>query len=378
MFALPVLASIVAAAIPDYPAAAVELDSAIAQSYAYPDKLPGGVLPQSAVLIRERGEVTDRKSLLRYAEHRIQSLADHHAITGASFKDSWAVVPTYADLWIVPRGNRYFIDSVRTGSPAERAGIRRGEWLASVDGMPTDLAVAAYWNAIGLAVTPRRAAYGARLLAAGRRDRDRSLGIGGNDGRTRTVALISLYREPAGIVSPVSASVQGGRVVLRMNNSLGDSATISAFDDAMAKVRPQQRVTIDLRDTPSGGNSSVARAIMGWFVTRPTSFQIHNRPVEQRETGIARQWIEQVLPRSGKRHRPLPDVLVGRWTGSMGEGIAIGFDAMGARVMGGPMAGLNGSVEDIQLGDTGLTVKLPTERLSTVAGQPREDFRPLP
>jgi hypothetical protein len=35
-------------------------------------------------------------------------------------------------------------------------------------------------------------------------------------------------------------------------------------------------------------------------------------------------------------------------------------------------------VEDIELGDTGVTIKLPTERLMTVTGQPREDFVPEP
>ena len=376
--ALALLAGVAAAGATDYPAAAIELDQTIEQAYAYPEKLPGGVLPQSPVLAREKAEAKDGKSLLRYAEDRMQSLADHHAITGASFKDSWAVVPTYADLWIVPQGGKYRIDAVRAGSPAERAGIKRGEWLASVNGVAVDQAVAAYWSTIGLDVTPRRAGYGARVIAAGRRDRDRSLGIMGVDGQVRTVALVSLYHEQHQDLPPVTSSTEGGRTVIRINNSLGDSATIAAFDQAMAGVRAQQAVTIDLRDTPSGGNSSVARAIMGWFVTKATSFQIHNRPVEQRETGIARQWIEQVLPRAGKLHRSLPEILVGRWTGSMGEGIAIGFDAMGARVRGGPMAGLNGSVEDVQLGNSDLSVKLPTERLSTVAGQPREEFQPRP
>lgn len=60
----------------------------------------------------------------------------------------------------------------------------------------------------------------------------------------------------------------------------------------------------------------------------------------------------------------------------MGEGLAIGFAALGAEVRGGPMAGLNGSVEDLGVGDTKLILKLPTERLMTTTYQPREDFRP--
>ena len=117
---------------------------------------------------------------------------------------------------------------------------------------------------------------------------------------------------------------------------------------------------------------------MGWFVDRPRPYQVHNLPAEARETGIPRQWIEQVLPRPGKRHRGPVDVLVGRWTGSMGEGLAIGLDSLGARVSGGPMAGLLGAIYDHPLAHSGLVLKLPTERLIAVDGTPREDFRPRP
>ncbi|WP_287011748.1 hypothetical protein [Brevundimonas sp.] len=65
-------------------------------------------------------------------------------------------------------------------------------------------------------------------------------------------------------------------------------------------------------------------------------------------------------------------------TGSMGEGLAVGLDALGARVTGCPMAGLLGAIYDLPLERSGLTSKLPAERLSTVSGVPREAFRCAP
>lgn len=144
----------------------------------------------------------------------------------------------------------------------------------------------------------------------------------------------------------------------------------------MAQARAGQRIEIDLTDTPSGGNTDVARAIMGWFVKRPTAYQVHNLPREARRNGIGRQWVEQVLPRAGKFHAGPVTVSVGRWTGSMGEGLAIGFDAIGARVVGGRMAGLLGAIYDYRLETSGLVIKLPTERLTAVDGTPREEFVP--
>jgi carboxyl-terminal processing protease len=60
----------------------------------------------------------------------------------------------------------------------------------------------------------------------------------------------------------------------------------------------------------------------------------------------------------------------------MGEGMAIGFHAIGARVVGTRMAGLLGAIYDHRLEHSGLVLKLPTERLMHVDGTPREVFVP--
>lgn len=320
-------------------------------------------------------QVSDRRSLLRYAERVLLTLSDHHAITGSSLADSWAVVPSYADLWIVENEGVYTVDAVRSGSPAQEAGIRQGNRVVSVDGVSIKDAVSAFWADLGLPVTSERAAFAARVLAAGRRDRPRRIGVQG-DGATRFLELTSLYSTPREERPPVTVTEYQANLTIRINDSLGETATIAAFDAAMAGARVGQPVVIDLRDTPGGGNTTVARAILGWFVDRPQSYQVHDLPVEQRTTGIPRQWVEQVLPRTGKHHAGPVRLLVGRWTGSMGEGLAIGFDAIGAEVSGHRMAGLLGAIEDHRLEHSGLVLKLPTERLMHVDGTPREQFVP--
>lgn len=356
---------------------ALSIEPLINSQYAYLDRLPGGVMPMSPVLRAEAEAVSDRRSLLHYAEHAIATLADHHAITGGSFADSWGLVPSYSDLWIEPEGGVWRITAVRDGSPAALAGIHSGDALTAVGDLPTGRAVDDFWSGLGLQAEGKRAGYAARVLSAGRRDRPRDLTVRGHDGVERRLSLPNLYGDQPGR-PPVTVGEAGGDLVIRFNDSLGDSGTIAAFDAAMAGARPEQRVVLDLTDTASGGNTSVARAVMGWFVDAPTAYQIHNLPAEERETGVPRQWIEQVLPRPGKRHRGPVAVRVGRWTGSMGEGLAIGMDALGAEVSGGPMAGLLGAVYDHQLANSGLVIKLPTERLYAVDGTPREAFVPRP
>lgn len=379
LIALGVALCLGAASAPNrYAEAARELDAAIARNYAYLDKLPGGQIPQSDVLTNERLAVNDARKLLVYAEKRIASLADHHAITGSSFADSWALVPTYADLWIAEREGRFVVDAVRADSPAKHAGITEGDIVLAVDGIPFPQAVSKFWEDLGLSQTQVRAEYAARVLVAGRRDRTRRISVQNAKGRVSELVLPSLYAQDSPTLPPLTVCHNDRATVIRFNNSLGDLAAIDAFDQAMRAIPLGNSLILDFRDTPSGGNTAVARGIMGWFVGAPHAYQIHNRPAEERETGIARQWIEQVLPREGMYRSSLPTVLVGRWTGSMGEGLAIGFASLGAHVRGSPMAGLKGSIEDLQVGQTDLFIKLPTERLLTTRGQPREEFVPEP
>lgn len=347
---------------------AQSIEGLVNANYAYLDRFPGGVMPMSDALTAEAAAVHDRNSLLLYAEHALTALADHHAITGSSFRDSWAVTPSYSDLWVEKRGDAWRITAVREGSPAEAAGIRAGQTLDAVGDVPTTRAVAAFWSVLGLEPGGDRDGYAARVLAAGRRDRPRDLTVSG-----RRLSVPNLYADRADR-PPVSVREDGGTLVIRFNDSLGDSDAIAAFDAAMAGARRGQPILIDLTDTASGGNTSVARAVMGWFVTEPRGYQIHNLPAEERETGVPRQWIEQVLPRPGKHHDGPVTVRAGRWTGSMGEGLTIGLAAIGARTEGGPMAGLLGAIYDFRLERSGMVIKFPAERLYAVDGAPREAF----
>ncbi|MEO8280301.1 MAG: hypothetical protein ABI564_11470 [Ideonella sp.] len=266
---------------------------------------------------------------------------------------------------------------MRTASPAAAAGIVKGDRLTAIGDVPVAEAVAQYWAALGLTVVGDRGQVGARVLAAGRRNRPRDLTIA-HAGTERRLSLASLYASEPDLAPVTIATQRRGIHAVLINNSLGDLATIAAFDTAMASIPDRAAVMIDLTNTPSGGNTSVARAMMGWFVKAAAAYQVHSLPSEMRETGIARQWIEQVLPRAGKFHPGPVSIRVGRWTGSMGEGLAIGFNTIGGKVCGGPMAQLRGAVYDFALPSSGIVVKFAAERLNTTKGLARERFEPPP
>jgi len=360
----------------DFAADARSIETIVNEQYAYLDRFPGGRMPMTDKLRAEANAVSTARELVRYSERALALLADHHAITGSSTKESWAVVPSYSDLWVERQGGDYVVEQVRADTPASQAGIQAGDRLVSVNGVPFAMAVANFWADLGTTGGADRDAYAARVLAAGRRDRPRQLTIQTGKAAPRTLTLPNLYYRNLLDRPLISASEKGQELVVQIHDSLGNEATIQGFDRVMERAKPGQPIVIDLTDTPSGGNTTVARGIMGWFVSKPTFYQMHRLPAEERESGIARQWVEQVLPRAGKHHSGPVTVRVGRWTGSMGEGLAIGFDAIGARVEGSAMAGLLGAIYDHRLERSGQMIKIPTERLYAVDGTPREGFVP--
>jgi hypothetical protein len=354
---------------------ALGLEAQINAVYAYPERLPGGRFQLTPTLRSEAEQVGDRRSLLTFAERALTLLADHHAITGASFSDSWAVVPSHADVWIEPVDGEFRITAVRSGSPAAEAGIAPGMSLLAVDSVPIAAAVSAFWSDLGADPQAQDGAFAARVLAAGRRNAERVLLVRDAEGNGREHRLPNLY-QIRNDLPPVSTASEGGALVITFNDSLGDSDTVAAFDAAMAAATPGQRIVLDLTNTPSGGNTTIARAVMGWFTARPMPYQMHFLPGEERETGIARQWAEYVQPRAGKHHGGPVEVRVGRWTGSMGEGLALGMSELDACVSGEVMAGLLGAIYDHPVGQSDVIVKLPTERLQSIGGLAREAFVP--
>ena len=174
----------------------------------------------------------------------------------------------------------------------------------------------------------------------------------------------------------VAERLAGGAGYVRFNNSLDEVETVRAFDDALEELRDAPALIIDLRDTPSGGNTTVARGILGRLTADKRVYQMHALPMEARAYGIERSWAEFVSPRGPFAYDGEVFVLVGRWTGSMGEGMTLGLDAMGATVIGGPMARLLGATSSYQLGEVDAWVSLPTERLYHPDGTAREAFVP--
>lgn len=330
------------------------------------------------VRARYRPRAVQAKSMSAFIGHledALEELYDHHAHLGVNTAASPRLVPSGADLWAAWRGGQPVITNVRDGSGAARAGLQPGMTIVSIGGRPTKDVVAERLPATLTAPDPDAKAWALRAALAGRHDRPVRLTVR-HEGRNETFAFSPAA--PDRPAAPLTTRVLDGNVgYIRIHDALDDTSTIAAFDAALNQLRGTRGLVLDLRDTPGGGNTTVARALMSRLVSEERPYQRHELPSEERRYGVRRAWVEHVLPGGPFTYRAPVAVLVGRWTGSMGEGLATGLDGLGrATVVGTPMAGLRGALHERVLPNTGIAVRLPAERLFHIDGTPRASFRP--
>ncbi|HET9622942.1 MAG TPA: S41 family peptidase [Kofleriaceae bacterium] len=319
-------------------------------------------------LARARAATT-RDQWIGVLEDVLGELYDHHVSLGTNTAASPRLVPTGADMWGEVVGERALITEIRRGTAAERAGLRAGMVVTAIGGRPIADAIAARRPAVTGRDDPEAASWAFRVLLAGTHDQPRRLTACAAPDACHDYTLDAPELADAG--QPVTSRLIGDRGYIRIENSLGDSDTVAAFDAALQALAPARVVILDLRNTPSGGSTEVAEPILGRFVDVPRDYQRIFVPGHDRAP-----WNKAVAPRAPLDARPLI-VLVDHWTGSMGEGMAIGLAAMKrATVIGTRMAGLRGGIAEVTLPRSGITVRFQNEQLFHIDGTPRERWVP--
>jgi len=322
-------------------------------------------------------KVTSKNGLITLLEKANNELYNGHLTLNVNLNSSNRIVPTGADMWAEPERGGFVIRNVRAGYNADRAGIRPGMIVVAVDGRPCEAAVRSFLPRSTTHYTRAMREYAINMLLAGRHDERRRIAV--------VFHGVERNFEPDLVPDRVDIANRSlidvarlGRAIgyIKIDNSLGSTALIAAFDRAIDRFRDTRGLIIDLTDTPSGGNTPVARAILGHFVHAAMPYQAIEYPDEERLYGVRRVQLDLVFPR-GRRYDRRVAVLVNPWTGSVGEALAIGFAAATTdRVIGTKMAGLLGAICTYVTPHAGIGFAVPCQRTLTVDGRPREDFTP--
>ncbi|MCU0251223.1 MAG: S41 family peptidase [Vicinamibacterales bacterium] len=341
----------------------------VGESYAYFDLKATDWARVCAHHAPQAAAATRRSEYVAVLERALAELYDAHAHLGTHTPRSFRLVPSQTDLFARWQDGKAIIAAVRAGSGAEAAGLRPGMEVMALNGESIQAAVQPIEPEFLSRDDASARDWALQVALAGRHDQAVTRLLARVDDGRRLFEFVPHYPEPG---STLSSRAIGGVGHLRIHDALGQQALVQAFDQALAELQDTRALVIDLRDTPSGGNSAVARGIMGRLVTRMLPYQRHELVSEFRENGVRRVWAEYVAPRGTPCLKPLV-VLVGRWTGSMGEGLAIGLHATrGAAVLGQPMAQLLGAIGQKVLPHSSIVVRVPVEKLFHVDGTPRE------
>ena len=317
--------------------------------------------------------VRTKGGFIQLLEQVINEFHNGHVSLNVNLASSNRIVPSGSDMLVSKSGKSYRITDLRKGFPAEMSGLMIGMEVVKFNGQPIDKQLTDFLPKYTKVYNVRMYKYALEMLFAGRHDQERAITV--SDKGTEKTFFPDRQRRPEESGGLLDYKIlKGNTGYIKFNNSLGTDDLIPAFDLILDSLFQTNALILDLTETPGGGNTAVARAIMGRFIEKDLPYQKHE--LDETAFVIKRSWVEYVSPRK-KIYRNKVVLLVGHWTGSMGEGIAIGFDGMRrAELIGTPMAGLLGAITGFQTTEVKIGYQIPTERLYHINGTPREDFRP--
>ena len=320
----------------------------------------------------ELKSIKSKDEFISFMEIVINEFHNGHISLNTNISSSNNIIPSGADIYAEKIGEQYFISDLRKDFPAELSGLEKGMEILKFNDQDIKLAIKKFLPKSVTKYNEKMYQYALNMLLAGARNSDRKITILDKGKRIdffpdeTNVKKNDEFLELKKINSDIG--------YIKINNTLGNSELIPAFDKALDSLFQLKTIILDLSETPSGGNTMVARGIMGRFIDQEFPYQIHL--FNEKPYNTVRKWIELASPR-GKTYTGNLIVMVGHWTGSMGEGMAIGFDAMKrGDIVGTKMAGLIGAIYILNMPNTNLGYSIPTEKMYHINGTPRENFKP--
>lgn len=203
-------------------------------------------------------------------------------------------------------------------------------------------------------------------ILAGKYNEPRIITIKTITGKTETIDIDKIkIRKDIDLVSFIIKDSIG---IIRINNSLGNKKTKTEFKNALTKLKNTKGIILDLRNTISGGNSNIGNPIAGHFTDKKVIFQKYKN--------LKQEFVDYIKPNNPHYTKPLV-VLVGRFTASMGEGLASGLDGTEiGKVIGTEMQKLAGATKNYNFSNFDYGYQASKIDVLNILNIPRENFIP--
>ncbi len=317
-------------------------------------------------------KVKTREESVLLFEYLLDEFYDSHLILNTNTNSSYRL---YAPIYASIKNNKAVITSVWMTQLENLDQPIIGATITKINGIALAKAINEFPTHCSDKEQKANREWIINKILAGRYNEPRVVTLQLSNGKTTQLDLDQLKLKQESKL--VTTNLIDGIGVIRINNSLGNDELVKAFDQALNSLSNSKGLVIDLRNTVDGGDSYEARGILGRFISKPMPYQRHltvEKPADN--PAVERNWMEFASPRGEQYKQPVV-VLVGRWTGSMGEGLAIGFEGIERGVVvGTEMERLAGEMTGVPFSNRNFGYRISIAKLFHVNGTPREQYRP--
>lgn len=310
------------------------------------------------------GEIKNQTETLLFFEYLLDEFYDTHLHLKLSNKFSFRLYsPVYASI----RDNEFIISSYWKDQIENEININLiNAKILTFNGVEFDRLIEKFPTHCQNKNNSEIKVWIANKLLAGRRNEPRIITIKTVEGKIESLDIDKIkIRKDSNLLSYKIIDNIG---IIRFNNSLSESKTKKEFKKALEKLKNTKGIILDLRNTVDGGSTNIANPIVGHFTNQKKVFQKYKNSKTE--------FVDYILPEKPKYDKPLI-VLVGRWTGSMGEGMASGIDGSGiGKIIGTEMQKLAGATKDYNFKNFTYRYQAPYIEVLHISELPREKFVP--
>lgn len=277
-----------------------------------------------------------------------------------------------SDLFVEETAAGVEVQAIRDGSAAQDAGVRIGDVVLAIDGMPFGQATAARMPRSLTRPDPEARRFAINAAVGGNRDRDRKLRFRSKDGGVRDLLLP--FKPFADEASVNHRKLDDGFGYIAIT-TFGDNEVPKLFDAALEELKDSPGLIIDARDN-GGGDTAIARPIMGRFIKERRPYALMRRRSGQ-GVDLTDPWTEFVDPQGPFTYEKPVVVLQNHWSASMAEGFPMGMKGIGRAVtVGTETMGLGSGLFTLRLDRTGVSINYSAEPVYDVKGTPRSKLKP--
>ena len=316
--------------------------------------------------------IVAKSEFVALLETVLEELYDDHIHLNTHTASSPNIVPSRTDIRAEWKDGKAIITGIRPGFPADAAGLCPGMEILSFNGMPIEDAIRKRMGRSFVQINDEIESWTLRKVLAGYRNQTRTIDVRHQHETRRMsippdqfdIAYESQHR------SRLDFRILDHRIgYMVINGSLADTGLLELFDSAHDDLSETDGLILDLRRV-GGGNTRIVEGIIGRLIDGE---RVYQRTVPRNGD----PFLSRVKPRGEWQYKRPVVILVNRWTGSAGEGLAISLDAINrATVVGTKTAGLEGSVYTMRMPHTGIGFQCTRQKIfnGTLKGDsaPRE------